>query len=302
MRAVKIVFIGAGIAAACFGFGAVPHLLEIGSVAGIVFDVQGGWPARSVVPNPGTPPSIYTEWAAGPRHYDDIRCRFVPGSPLPTQALASVLDQSLFSPTFLDFSITSPVNPRAAVQRKFQGWTVVETDMDGCDASSKDPGYFTLVLQGGTSGTPSLTTWDSAKYPIDPKVQKKWLPANFRLRMDGLDCSHVTKIGAFSVKQTVADLDGDGKLDRKVDISNVAVTMPLADAVPVFQYLASDGKIGADLWPANGDLDFNDQLANVLTTFHFGRMEPLSIEPVFDPLGSAAMAVVTFRPHRAEIK
>ena len=36
--------------------------------------------------------------------------------------------------------------------------------------------------------------------------QKKWLPSNFRMDIVGVDCSHVSRIDSFTVKQTIRPL------------------------------------------------------------------------------------------------
>lgn len=60
------------------------------------------------------------------------------------------------------------------------------------------------------------------------KVQKKWLPANFRLRLGDMPTGRVSKVDSFTIKQNVADFDGDGKLDYGI-LDDINITIPTED-------------------------------------------------------------------------
>ena len=67
----------------------------------------------------------------------------------------------------------------------------------------------------------------TADYKIDQKI---FLPSNFRLQIDGLDCSKVTKIESFTVKQGVASKDIGSARDSqkepgKLEFPNLKITM-----------------------------------------------------------------------------
>ncbi len=68
-----------------------------------------------------------------------------------------------------------------------------------------------------------------------PSPQKRFLPSNFRLEIDGLDCSKVSKIDSFTVKQSiVADPIGETRdvpnEPGKLDFPNLRITLAEAGA------------------------------------------------------------------------
>jgi hypothetical protein len=74
----------------------------------------------------------------------------------------------------------------------------------------------------------------SGKVSLLAAKQKLWRVANFRLEIDGLDCTHVSRIEAFTVRRevTFAD-DGDGQTEvipGNVAFPNLKVTLSAAFA------------------------------------------------------------------------
>jgi len=83
-------------------------------------------------------------------------------------------------------------------ERQFTNALITETTFPLLDASSKEPAYLTVKL------APELvrSTPKAGKAPIDTAArQKQGLVSNFRVEIDGLDCSGVTKVASFTVKQ-----------------------------------------------------------------------------------------------------
>ncbi|HLN64027.1 MAG TPA: phage tail protein [Symbiobacteriaceae bacterium] len=81
----------------------------------------------------------------------------------------------------------------------FTGGLLTEIGMPALDAASKDAAKMTIKI------APEYTRRSASepKPVVVPATQKKWLPANFRLRIDGLEepCARVNKIEAIVVKQ-----------------------------------------------------------------------------------------------------
>jgi len=109
-------------------------------------------------------------------------------------------------------------------ERKFSNALITETGIPACDGSSKDPGYLSL------SFAPEQTQDVKASGTLSVgKQQKLWLPSNFKLEIDGLDCSKVNKIDAFTVKQAVVAGDlGEERLPTrepgKIEFPNLSIT------------------------------------------------------------------------------
>jgi phage tail-like protein len=103
--------------------------------------------------------------------------------------------------------ITCNYNYKEMSRLTFNNALITEIAMPALDAASKDAAKVTLKLSPeytrvtqSLGGGPSVA---GGKYKTDPKVQKKWLPANFKLEIDGLDCTRVSKVEAITLKQKV---------------------------------------------------------------------------------------------------
>lgn len=113
---------------------------------------------------------------------------------------------------------------------------VTEIGFPACDASSKDPAMMTLKFapeQTRMIAKPGATY--GATYKNSAAVQKKWLPANFRLEIAGLDCSRVNKIEAISAN--LHSTAGPSRLGiaqqagpQLQKVSNLVLTLPEASA------------------------------------------------------------------------
>ncbi|MGZ4354398.1 MAG: phage tail protein [Gaiellaceae bacterium] len=115
---------------------------------------------------------------------------------------------------------------KAQSERQFFNALLTETTIPALDASSKDAAYLTITF------APEYTKAVKGKGKLAPPAgkQKLFLPSNFRLELDGIDCTHVSKIDSFTVKQTVVTDDiGDArdyaKEPGKLEFPNLRVTM-----------------------------------------------------------------------------
>lgn len=123
---------------------------------------------------------------------------------------------------------------------EFHNAVITELGLPALDAASKDAAKMTIKF------APEYTRMNAGsgkKLAIDAKGQKKWLPANFRLRIDGLEeaSSRVSKIEAFTIKQKVAanaagELRDYEKEPAKVEIPNLVITFPESYAKPLYDW------------------------------------------------------------------
>jgi hypothetical protein len=98
-------------------------------------------------------------------------------------------------------------------ERAFTGALLTETTIPVLDAASKDAGFLKLKFQ------PELAKENNAagKQNGAGAKAKQWLRSGFRLQIDSLDCTKVSKIDSLSVKVGVqADKDGSAKLSELV--------------------------------------------------------------------------------------
>jgi hypothetical protein len=111
-------------------------------------------------------------------------------------------------------------------RREFRHALITETTIPMLDAASKAPAQLTVKL------APEEITRKKAGGAAGQKAggkQKQWLASNFRLELDGLETKTVSKIDAFTVKQTIAADDvGDVRISRrepgKLEFPNLRVT------------------------------------------------------------------------------
>jgi phage tail-like protein len=117
-------------------------------------------------------------------------------------------------------------NRKVIGERRFSKALVTEVTIPAMDGSSKDAAYFTLRFapesartvkpSGASMGSPGLE-------------QKLWLPSNFRVAIDGVDCTRVSRVSAITVRQSVAIDDvGEVRYSREpgqVEFPNLRITL-----------------------------------------------------------------------------
>lgn len=114
-------------------------------------------------------------------------------------------------------------------QRDLFHVSITETTIPTLDATSKDPCYMTLKLAPERARTKNGS--GKAESKVSGRTQKRWLPSNFRLKIVGLDCTRISKVDAFTVKQTAAtDSIGESrdyqKEPGKLEFPNLKITLP----------------------------------------------------------------------------
>jgi len=155
---------------------------------------------------------------------------------------------------------------------------ITELGMPALDASSKDAAMMSIKFK------PEITrkTWGAGgklTLPADAMKQKKWLPANFRLRVDGceLGCAKVNKIEALTIKQKVTENAVGEQRDYQqeptsVDIPNLVLTLPESHANEFYAWhedFVIKGNNGEDR-EKGGTLEYlTPNLQEVLFTLHF---------------------------------
>ena len=126
----------------------------------------------------------------------------------------------------------------AVSQREFFNALVTETSFPALDGSSKNPAYMTLRF------APEYTRNSKASGKVTSPAkgeQKLWLPSNFRVAIDGLDCTSVSAVDSFTVKQSVAVDDIGEARDylrepTKLEFPNLKITMMESSAESWFNW------------------------------------------------------------------
>lgn len=109
----------------------------------------------------------------------------------------------------------------------FADGLVTEIGIPALDATAQDAAK--LVVKMSPERTRIKASFRAA-------VQKRWLPRNFRLEVSGVDCRHVAKVDAFTVKQSVR---ADGR--RAPQASTVVVWVPESEARSWLDWVSAVG-------------------------------------------------------------
>jgi hypothetical protein len=118
----------------------------------------------------------------------------------------------------------------------FSGAFVVETGIPALDAASKQAGYLTVRFQ------PEFIQVKpgAGKLSLMFAKQKLWRTSNFRLQIDDLDCTKVSKIDAFTVTRRVTTVfsgsGGVALVPDKIEFPNLKITLSKAFAQTWFDW------------------------------------------------------------------
>ena len=126
----------------------------------------------------------------------------------------------------------------AVSQREFFQAFITETTIPALDGASKEPAYLTLKF----APEYARTTKAAGKLTGPAKGnQKLWLSSNFRLTIDGLDCTRVSQVDQFTIRQSVAP-DEIGEVRHPVrqptrlEFPNLSITLSEASANTWFDW------------------------------------------------------------------
>ena len=138
--------------------------------------------------------------------------------------------------------------------REFFDALITETTIPAADAASKDPGYMTLKL------APEFTRFTKAdgqkiSGDLGKGQQTVWLPSNFRLEIDGLDCTRANKVESITIKQTLVTNDTGEERDHtrepgEVEFPNLKITISEVGSESWWDYF-EDFVIGGNNAEAN---------------------------------------------------
>ncbi|HSE67869.1 MAG TPA: hypothetical protein VLB12_12860 [Gemmatimonadales bacterium] len=168
---------------------------------------------------------------------------------------------------------------------------VVETGIPALDAGSKEAGFLTVRFQPTFIEVKPGT----GKLSLKLAQQKLWRTSNFRLQIEGLDCTKVSRIDDFTVTRKVAVVSsgsgGIALVPDKVEFPNLRITLSTASAQTWFDWHKSfvvNGNNG-DAFERDGVISF---LSNDLQT-ELSRIDllHLGIIRLAPPLDESARSI-----------
>jgi len=95
-------------------------------------------------------------------------------------------------------------NGNIQMTKTLHGCLLTSVKISACDASSKDNGKWTIKAKPDFSRI-SIGGGGKVKGDLGKNVAKNWLCSNFRLVIDGLDCTHTGKVQELEWSQKLAD-------------------------------------------------------------------------------------------------
>src|SRR5262245_47013316 len=197
-----------------------------GVEAGFIKSVDGGAITAEVI-NEGAGPTPYVKKHVGPPRYEDftIEIGLWMGHAVYDWIQASwKMNYQRKNGSIVAYDN----NLEARSEREFYNALITEVTFPAMDASAKDQCYMTVKF------SPEFTRMKKAsgKATLPPvrAAQEMWLPSNFRLEIAGLDCTKVSAIDSFTVKQSaVSDDIGDARNPLKepgrIDFPNLTIAL-----------------------------------------------------------------------------
>lgn len=186
--------------------------------------------------------------------------------------------------------IAADFNYKEKARRTFTEALISEIQMPGVDGSDKNPIYMTVKLapeqlQYGNGTNNKIQPGDLG---TDAKKQKRWLAANFRLELQGLEQAlwRVQKVDGFTIKQQILEYPAGPKrfptkVAGRLEYPNMTFYMPLVDAAPVIEMLKdrverNKPKVGKGI---TGALVYETSDGKDLCTVGLEGVDIISVEP-----------------------
>ena len=174
-----------------------------GAPGGFVKSFEGGNIVGEVVQDPVGPSGITAKHVGKPK-YEAGTLQLGITQPKSVQNWLS--EAMTASPSRHEIAVT-PVSysgSTAGPQRVFAQSVISEVGFPALDGSSKDTGYIVVTF---TPEAIQVRPGEAKPASVDQKA-KNWLQSDFRLVIDGVDCSKVASIAPFSIQHTVTTDSG----------------------------------------------------------------------------------------------
>jgi hypothetical protein len=194
---------------------------------GFLKSIDGGATSAEVI-SERVGPSFQAKKHIGPPRYEDFTIQI-------GLWMGSVVYEWIQAAWKLNFVrkngsiVTYDANLEARSEREFVNALITEVTIPKMDGASKEQCYMTVKLAPETVRTKKAS--GKATLPPVKAAQEMWLASNFRLEIAGLDCSKVSAIDSFSVKQTaganpVGEVRNALKEPANVEFPNLVITLP----------------------------------------------------------------------------
>jgi hypothetical protein len=196
------------------------NILHIdGVVCGLIKSAEGGGGVADVIEEP--PLGVLVKKHVGQPRWEDLELQVdLSQSDTVYSWIAASWRGDLQARNLLVTTVDSEGN--VIRRREFRRALLTETTVPTPDAASKDVGFLTLKLAPEAART--LPGGGTVPAP-QPAVVRRWQRGAFRLELPGLDCTTVSKIDSFTVKQTFTSANGDVRKPGPLSFPNLSVTL-----------------------------------------------------------------------------
>jgi len=266
-----------------------------GNFAGWVQSVEGGHATSDVVQEKMGPDHIIRKHIAGVK-YEDISV--VCGTGMSKQFYQWAKDSFDHNYTRKDGAvIQADYNHKEMSRLSFYHALISEVGFPALDAASKDACKMTIKFHPETTRTTtSMGGGPAIGGQMKQNLQKKWLPANFRLKIDGLDdaSKRVNKIEAITVKQKNVEHSVGEQRDYEqepahLEVPNLVITFPESHADSFYKWhedFVIKGNNGDDK-EKGATLEYlTPNLQEVLFTLNFHHLGIFKLTPDKQEAGS----------------
>jgi hypothetical protein len=214
-------------------------LMLDGVNCGFVRSVDGGAISAEVVHEPAGPNYFVKKHIGQPKYGEfAVQVGFGMAKPLYDwiqQSWGMKYQRKNGSVVAMDYQL------QARSERQFFNALITETTVPAMDGASKEPAYLTLKFAPEYTRVMKPDGKTGSDAAAKTEQQKTFLPCNFQLEIDGLDCSKVHRVESFTVRQTaVAGAIGDqrdyAKEPGKLEFPNVRITIAETLAQPFLDW------------------------------------------------------------------
>jgi len=258
-------------------YSAARFMLQLdGATAGSLASAEGGLAVADVVEEKLGPDQVVRKHIAQPK-YTDIQLGFGPGmSPNVYQWITDTLDHKHLRKSGV--VVTSDYDLKERERLTFTNALISRVDFPALTAAAKDSAKLTLSL------APEVTKREKGSgtkvsYPVDAKGQTRWLPADFKLEIAGLDCTGVSMVEPISIRvvmveDAVGEMRDYQKAPAHIELSDLVVTLTEAKA-DLFYAWHEDFVIkgnNTENYEKSGKLEFRSPAQTALFTLSFAGL------------------------------
>jgi len=248
-----------------------------GEMAGWLYSVEGGHATSDVVTGGGLRGE--TKHIAGVKYEDIVLACGTGMSKAFYEWIMACADRRYIRKN--GAIVVCDYNYKELSRLEFNNALMTEVAFPALDAASKDAAKMTIKISPEVTRMRTNAAGGAALRAQDSAIQKKWLPANFRLKIDRLDCSRVNKIEAIIIKQKVGRGTAYLMGSPNPETSPMVITLPEAQAKPLYEW--HEASLNMRNAPANkrtGELEYlSEHMRETLFSLRFADLALANVTP-----------------------